>query len=259
MALQLISFPTLNAFPFDAFRSTLPFPWHEFHKFLTPEGFQQLYDEFPPLTMFEKHEGLARGYGQRPHNRYYLAYRQSVYHPPDYRGPGVIQHDQLPSSWQRLVAELEGGEYRAFLQSALGTADFMMRYAWHVGVTGSDVSPHRDVLDKIGIHLLYFNTSEDWNPDWGGQLLVLGDKRTSAQNPAVADFGTITPVSCLDNRSLFFKNTPDAWHGVQPLACPPGKFRRLFDIIIEARQTQRSIWLRRLKRLLRGRIFPGQR
>ena len=83
--------------------------------------------------------------------------------------------------------ELETSEdYHDFIGRALGVPAFNTRYAWHVGSQGSEVSPHVDDHKKLGTHILYFNSSDDWNPEWGGATLVLGGKRSQAMNP---DFG----------------------------------------------------------------------
>jgi Rps23 Pro-64 3,4-dihydroxylase Tpa1-like proline 4-hydroxylase len=222
----------------DSFRSITPFPWHNFHEFLTPEGFETLYRDFPSLDLFEQHSGITRSHGQRPHNRYYLAYESSIYRSKQ-RKNGIIQHDELPKSWQQFIEELETSDvYRKLIQSCLGVSRYKVRYAWHVGFSGCEVSPHIDSSDKIGTHILYFNTSQNWQPDWGGEILVLSDKKTDALNPDYSDFGTKTAANILDNRSFLFKNSPVAWHGVRPLSCPDGYYRRLFNIIIEYPQAR---------------------
>jgi hypothetical protein len=100
----------------DSFRSITPFPWHNFHEFLTPEGFETLYRDFPSLDLFEQHSGITRSHGQRPHNRYYLAYESSIYRSKQ-RKNGVIQHDELPKSWQQFIEELETSDvYRKLIR-----------------------------------------------------------------------------------------------------------------------------------------------
>jgi hypothetical protein len=94
--------------------------------------------------------------------------------------------------------------------------------------------------EKIGTHILYFNTSSDWKPAWGGQTLVLAGKTTEALNPDFTDFQSYQAAQITDNHSFLFKNTPDAWHGVTALTSPPGNYRRLFNIIFESRTTDLS-------------------
>src|SRR3954471_12474537 len=49
----------------EAFQPKAPFPWHNLHSFLKADGFQLLFDEFPTLELFERHDDLAREHGQR--------------------------------------------------------------------------------------------------------------------------------------------------------------------------------------------------
>jgi 2OG-Fe(II) oxygenase superfamily len=246
----------LDSFAMTDFKARQPYPWHDFSQFLTPAGFAALYRDFPSLACFEQHNGMQRSYGQRPHNRYYLAYEQSIYQTPSAQ-KGVIQHQELPPTWQAFLKELEANQtYQQFLKSALAVPDYKLRYAWHVGFTGSEVSPHVDSPEKIGTHILYFNTSQDWQAEWGGDTLILSGKQTAHLNPDFTDFATVTPVPICDNRSFFFRNYEHGWHGVKPITCPTGSYRRLFNIIVEY-----SASYKKLKALAQPiyRLVPGLR
>jgi hypothetical protein len=254
---SFIDHTVLASFPVQSFESTAPFPWWSFEGFLTPAGFEALYEQFPSLSLFERHRGAKRAHGQRPHDRYYLAYESSIYHEG---AQGVARRTDLPAAWQAFMAELEGDDhYRSVISAALGLSDYEARYAWHVGTTGSEVSPHLDAPEKSGTHILYFNRAGDWEPSWGGRTVVLAGRATTAMNPDFDQFATSTAVDILDNRSFLFKNTPDAWHGVQALTCPSDARRRLFNVIFEvpggaeqrnARATARRPLRRQLKQLL---------
>ena len=231
---SFIDYQLIESFDQECFRQNQPFPWYNFHNFLTTEGFEQLLKDFPPLELFEKHQGLERVYGQRPHNRYYLAYETSVYHQIEHKDQGIVDYKNLPTSWQMFIQELETSQgYQNFIKSLFEVTDFQIRYAWHMGVTNSEVSPHRDAEQKIGTHILYFNTSDDWDTAWDGATLVLGNKLNDAMNPDFSDFATVIPSQLTNSHSFIFKNTPNAWHGVKPLTCPEGNYRRLFNIIFE--------------------------
>lgn len=242
-----------------ALKAQRPYPWRAFDELLTPDAFEQLWRDFPPLEKFEKHEGLERGYGQRPHNRYYLGYRESNYHPAGYQGHGVIQRDELPESWRSFLDQIETGAYRAFLESALETRRLTFQCAWHVAVTGSEVSPHKDTLRKRGIHLFYFNPPHAWDTAWGGETLILGGKRVPRENPDFSDFDEVIPVPMMGNRSLLIRNAANAWHGVRPLACPEGRFRRLFAVIAEGEETLAARLIRLGKRVLGGPRYAGSK
>jgi hypothetical protein len=220
----------LDSFRFDEFESRTPFRWTSIEHVLTPEAFATLLRDFPPLSLFAWHEGQPRIHGQRPQDRWYLAYESSPY--PNYEG--VVRRSDLAESWQAFIDELETDRaYRDLIARCLGRDDVKVRYAWHVGVSGSEVSPHVDDPRKAGTHIYYFNTADDWRDAWGGATLVLDDKHTPALNPDFSEFGAKTVVPTVGNRSFLFRNQPDAWHGVEALTCPEGSHRRLFNVIFE--------------------------
>lgn len=238
-----INLELLETFDRQAFLDRQPFPWVNLEGFLTPEGFEVLDRAFPPLDLFEKHSGIERAYGQRPHNRYYLAYESSIYQGKyiEKSDKGIVRRKELPQVWQEFMTDLETNEpYHSWIQSLFGVTQYNVRYAWHVGFRGCEVSPHMDSPDKVGTHILYFNTSEAWKAEWGGATLVLSDKQTESLNPNVSDFGKVEASSIVDNRSFLFKNDPNGWHGVEPLNCPDGAYRRLFNIIFEFPEVQPS-------------------
>lgn len=234
MTETLINSKLLENFNRNAFESKEPFPFVDFKDFLTPQAFQTLHNEFPGLEFFEYHDGIYRG-AQRPHNRYYLAYESSIYHKKDQEaGAGIIKYQQLSPTWKKFMDELEGKVYQQFLSNLFKNTKFHLRYAWHIGKSSNEVSPHRDSPSKLGTHIFYFNTNEDWNKAWGGDLLILGEKKVESNAPEFSDFGYSISINNMDNHSFLFKNTPDAWHGVRPLSCPENHFRRLFNVILQA-------------------------
>ncbi len=215
------------------FTDRAPFPWTNFSHILTPDAWTRLYAEFPPLTQFESHSGIQRDHNQRSHDRYYLAYETSIYQPGKEREAGVVHHNELSPAWQDFLTELQNPDapYRAFIQDLLQTGELTPRFAWHVGHAGSEVSPHRDADNKLGTHIFYFNTSEDWDMAWGGSTLVLDNKKVSGLNPDFSDFENEEASEIRDNHSFLFKNTQNAWHGAKALTCPPTHHRRLFNVI----------------------------
>jgi len=231
---HLLDISALDAIDRNAFAGREPFPWLAGERLLKAEAFVQLMRDFPPVEKFERHLNIPKVHGQRPHNRYYLAYEHTLYDPDKPRSEGIIRHGELAPSWQRFLQELEGDDYRSFIADMVGRDDFVMRYAWHIGTSGSEVSPHIDSENKIATHIFYFNVSEEWSADWGGETIVLDGKRVAAMNPEFDDFERAVSVPFLDNRSFLFANNGNAWHGVRALSCPPGGMRRLFNVIFEA-------------------------
>jgi hypothetical protein len=259
MSQTFINYDLLKSFPIETFRCRAPFPWFELQQFLTPQGFHSLYQSFPSLELFERHHGFERPYGQRPHNRFYLAYQKSLYHQAEMsaKGPakGIVKHEELSPAWQSLLGELMTSEaYRKLVESLFEVTQFDVRFAWHIGFTNCEVSPHVDAAEKIGTHMIYFNTADDWQSVWGGSTLVLGEKSTDAMNPEFTDFAQAVAIGPAGNNSLIFKNTPNAWHGMRPLTCPEGKYRRLFNVIFDlpgVHRRQRRVssarsWLKRI-------------
>lgn len=260
----------LDGFDAASFSERGPFPWEAFQSLLRPEKFAELLESFPSVALFEAHQGIERADHQRSHDRYYLAFERNIYQgegagvygrdsegagdadmagavsqtaaqnavqgatTPVAARPGVVDLPDLPAPWQAFIEEIRGNtRYHGFIQRALGVSAMTVRFAWHLGFQGSEVSPHRDTDKKLGTHILYFNTTEDWSPEWGGRILVLGDKQVKRNNPDITDFGSVSSVDICDNRSFLFKNTAEAWHGVDALRCPPQRYRRLFNVIFE--------------------------
>jgi hypothetical protein len=234
--------PFMQGFDRREFTQRQPFPWYNFQSLLTAQAFEDLYREFPSLDFFETHEGMARKYGQRPHDRYYLAYEKTIYKDLDRSAQkGIIRQAQLLPSWQAFMSALQSDPgYRGFICDLLGVKDFTARYAWHVATAGRSVSPHVDARNKIGTHIFYFNTSEDWQAEWGGSTLVLGGKNYEGMNPEISDFSSVEAVAVMDNRSFLFKNQPEAWHAVDTINCPPGVHRRIFNVIFENAEPGKS-------------------
>lgn len=222
-----------------SFTQRQPFPWYNFQSLLTAKTFQKLYAEFPTLDFFETHKGMARKHGQRPHDRYYLAYEETIYKDLERDNShehkkGIIRHEQLSPSWQAFMSALQSDSgYQQFISELLGVTRFTTRYAWHVATAGHSVSPHVDARNKIGTHIFYFNTADDWKAEWGGSTLVLSAKDHDGMNPEISDFGKVEAVTVMNNRSFLFKNQPEAWHAVDQLNCPPDTYRRIFNVIFE--------------------------
>ena len=254
--MSFLNYELMHQFDTKTFRQQQPFPHTLFKDLLRPKAFDLLYREFPSLDLFERHVNVARNAtGQRPHNRYYLALQQSIYHDKQAGSRGVATLAQLPASWQAFVTELKTSTaYHDFLARMLGIEDFDARYAWHVGENSSEVSPHCDSLEKLATHIFYFNTSADWDLSWGGSIIVLDGKQVPQDNPEISDFRHAEAFDIRDNRSFLFQNTARAWHAVEALTSPAGHYRRLFNVIIQVpkgkklRHFDPSHWQNRLRR-----------
>jgi len=219
------------------FLNTKPYPFLGVQGILGEDAFRRLTTELPKFDLFKADFGTKRGYGQQSHDRYLLTYTPQL-------------DPELPPAWREFLAEIHGPAYTAFLRRIYGLGRherMVLSLQWHFAPAGASVSPHTDVKRKIGSHIFYLNTEDDWKPEWGGQTLVLDDGGKLSPNSAPA-FGTLPETAAsviLGNRSFLFKRTDHAWHAVNPISCPEGHLRKVF-IVVANRVNFQVLW-RRLK------------
>lgn len=215
------------------FQGAHPYPWLNPEGLLTEAGHQALVRNTPDLCRFRKVFGKPRKHGQASHDRFVLDYE-----------------DQLPvdACWHEFIGELSSPAYRDFICRLFGVRGFDMRLHWHYTPTGCSVSPHCDADRKIGSHIFYLNTAEDWREDWGGQTLILNDDgRFNHRNaPSFDDFKQQIAVRSTGNHSLLFARVRHSWHGVQPIRCPAGRYRKAFIVVFETA----GGWLGSVRRLV---------
>jgi hypothetical protein len=238
----------LQAFDAGEFQRRSPFPWQSFGGLLTDEVFARLLAEFPSPALFAQHQDRNRVHGQRPHNRLYLTLEDRLF--ANREQSGRIRGGDLNPAWREFLEALRRNpHYRRLVAMALGTSNYRLRFDWHLAGSGQDVSPHCDDSAKAGTHLFYFNSSADWRPEWGGNTVLLGGKRTDRLNPELADFDERLSAPMLDNHSTLFRNSSAAWHGVGRIDCPPDSYRRLFCVVF----LHATPWRARLLRPWRAR------
>lgn len=235
--MKYLNLARLDGLDGDDFQSQHPFPWINPEGVLTDAGHRRLVETLPDVSMFKKSFGYRRKHGQQAHDRYALEYS-----------------DVLPvaEAWKEFITELRGPEYRDFVCRMLRIRRFDLNCHWHYATAGCSVSPHLDSARKYGSQVFYFNTTEDWDPDWGGQTVVLSDtqRRSRNANPEFEDLESVATSQAMDNYSLLFARGAHSWHGVRALKCPEGRMRKIFIVVIN-----RLTPLLRLRRLLGG--LPG--
>ncbi|MCP5083933.1 MAG: hypothetical protein GY948_19775, partial [Alphaproteobacteria bacterium] len=118
---------------------------------VTEGGFAELRDNLPDFSLFRKTFDKPRKYGQKSHDRYALKYSDEI-------------ANLLPKPWRNFIGELRGQDYARFLNRTLGTKRFNLSFFWFFTPAGCSVSPHCDHANKIGAHLFYMNTEDDWDP-----------------------------------------------------------------------------------------------
>lgn len=226
-----------------AFLEKSPFPWLGMQGVLREDGFRRLCAELPRHELFAPEFGRARGYGQQSHDRFALQYRPSL-------------DAELSPAWRQFIGELQGDAYRAFLRRMYGLAPHErveLSMHWHHAQNGGSVSPHTDARRKVGSHIFYFNTEDDWDPGWGGQTVVLDDggKLSPHNSPAFGSLPQVAASEILGNRSFIFKRTEHSWHAVNPIACPADRMRKIFIVVLN-RVNLQVLWRR-----LRGKDPDG--
>lgn len=236
--MQYLDWDRLEAEDAGAFQATLPFPWINPSGYLREEGYRRLLETLPAPELMDERFGEPRKFGQQSHDRLALDYTPEL---------------PLSAPWSDFIAELEGERYRAYLCRMLRVPTYTAEYHWHYTPAGASVSPHCDARRKLASHIFYFNDERDWDPSWGGETLILDDagrfSRRSA--PRMDEFATSTRSVGTGNRSLLFERTDRAWHGVEALRCPEGRYRRVFIVV-----ANRAPWAARTRARLFGPSAP---
>jgi hypothetical protein len=220
VGMSYLDFERLERLDAGGFRQQKPFPWVNPGGLLTESGYRELVETLPDVEMFESEFGVERRFGQQSHDRYNLEYREGL---------------AVSSAWQAFIDELRSGRYRSFLERMFATRRFKLRFHWHYAPQGASVSPHCDSKRKLGSHLFYMNSSDDWRDEWGGQTVVLDDggRLNHRSSPGFSEFGPPVVATCLDNMSFIFRRTPHSWHGIREITCPEGAMRKVFIVVID--------------------------
>ena len=168
----------------------------------------------------EEEFGVKRSHGQKPHDRLTLEYNTEL---------------EIAPEWHDFVGELRGQIYQDFLKRAFGRGMLALTFHWHYTPRSCSVSPHCDALRKLGSHIFYFHTDEDWDESWGGQTIVLDDggRFRRRSSPGFEDFEETGRSRIINNRSFLFARNANSWHGVEALNCPEGAYRKVFIVVIE--------------------------
>ena len=226
--MQYLDFDRFKAIDASGFRSTQPYPWINPKGLLTDTGYQQLLNNMPDISLFEKKFGYGRIAGQKPHDRYSLEY-----------APGA----PVPEPWKEFISELCSDDYRKTLARLFGARKINLRFHWHYTPNGCSVSPHTDSVREHGSQLFYFNSEKDWDPAWGGDTLVLDDggQLKFETAPTLDDFNNEISASSIGNYSLIFERTRHSWHAVREIHCPEDRMRRVFIVVANPENLYRTL------------------
>ncbi len=232
--MNFLNWELLERLDGDRFRSTQPFPWLNPCGALSEEGFQLLLESTPDLSLFTKSFNRARAHGQKSHDRYELVYRPDL---------------PLSPAWTTFIAELKSRRYRRFLKGFFGHRLFDLSFHWQFATNGCSVSPHCDGYSKIGSQLFYFLSPKEWQPEWGGETLVLDSERKLSEfsAPELTEFKKSYATQFIGNYSLLFMKTAHSWHAVNEIQCPPDRIRKIFTVVISHPSWKRKIQSRMAK------------
>ncbi len=221
MATPLLDGAALAATSTESFRQAEPYPWLNPAGLLSEPAFDLLRANLPRVDQMKASFGRKRAHGQTPHDRYALEYQPDL---------------DLHPAWHQLIAELNGPVYQNWLARLFATRRFHLSYHWHYAPRGASVSPHCDAKRKLGSHIFYFNTPDEWSADWGGETVILDDggRFDRASAPAFEDFDRSWPADAMGNRSLLFQRQGNSWHGVRELLCPEDRLRKVFIVVVNA-------------------------
>ncbi len=218
--MSYLDFEALESIDPAAYQKTTPYPWINPADLIRPERYGELAETLPDSELFEPVFGKKRKFGQRSHDRYSLSYRSDL---------------PLSAPWRAFMAELQSVRYRDALRRIVGLRSLELGFHWHYTPTGCSVSPHCDAKWKLGSHIFYFNSEDDWQADWGGETVVLDDggrfKRGSA--PEFGDFDRAVSFPTMGNHSFLFTRCGNSWHGVREIRCPEGLFRKVLIVVIQ--------------------------
>lgn len=220
--MEYLDFDRLAQLSEGTFQQADPFPWMNPAALLTDSGYERLMNNLPTTDQMTPSFGKQRSHGQRSHDRYALEYSEGI---------------DVPTPWHDFVAELKGEAYYKFVKRMFGRGRFKFNFHWHYAPNGASVSPHCDATRKLGSHIFYLSSPENWQADWGGDTVILDDggrfSRKSA--PEFQDFDHAYAGESIGNYSLLFQRQESSWHGVREINCPEGHYRKVFIVVINDR------------------------
>ncbi len=218
--MKYLDFERLEAIDPWRFRAVRPYPWINPSDLISSEGFESLADTLPEVSRFRRIFGKERKFGQQSHDRFTLDYTPEL---------------ELSPPWRHFMSEITSDRYTAAIARLAGRRSIDLSFHWHYTPRGCSVSPHCDSKHKLGSHIFYFSRETEWDKAWGGATLILdSDRRLDRRSaPGFGDFDREFAGEHIGNRSLLFIRRNDSWHGVRPIQCPAGLFRKVFIVVVD--------------------------
>ncbi len=238
-----LNLDALDALSVATFRQQRPYPWVDIHNTLNADSYERLRADLPDTSAFKRIVFKKSARGGVGHDRLSLHYQQGM---------------PIGTAWEEFLAELRGPAYTTFMRRMCGIPSrqpMLFTFEWYYAWQGCAVAPHCDARRKLCTHIFYFNTESDWNPAWGGRILILDDEGRlhRRSHPRFEDLKVAATLEAQGNGSLLFQRTPHSWHGVHPLRSSPGNLRKIFICTVNM-PTLQVVW-----RHLRGKDPDGYR
>lgn len=155
----------------------------------------------------------------------------------DYNNPLEVKKTlnnwyHFPENTYKLFSKLNSDSFINDLQKITNTQklypDIGLHGAgWHIHGKGGKLNVHLDysIHPKLKLQRKYnliLYLSQDWNPEWGGNLEFWS--HDSANN---IPYEKVSQVDCKFNRAVIFDTTKNSWHGFNdPINCPKGQYRK---------------------------------
>lgn len=138
-------------------------------------------------------------------------------------GKAVVENlKDIGERYRELDALFSSVKFRHFLSGITGVHDLLYDPSYygggtHENLSGQELDPHIDFNyhPNTGTHrrlnlILYLN--KEWRADWGGNLELHSDPRSSD--------GSIIEIEPIFNRMVIFETTEHSWHGFKRIASP---------------------------------------
>lgn len=238
--MKYLNFDILHKIDARRYQHNKPFPFIDVPNALHEDAYKLLVQSTPDVSLFEKQFGIERSHGQKFHDKYFLLYSDTV---------------PLSPAWKEFVAELFSDEYQDFIAAMFNVRkdSYDIVLSWHYMPRGTCITPHCDTKKKIGSQLFYLNTTDTWNPEWGGQTLALDDngEKNPMSGPQISEFSGIFKSKSIDNNSFIFTRTEHSWHAVEEIKCPENELRKMFSFVANKKLTVYDQFNTRINRLLR--------
>lgn len=138
----------------------------------------------------------------------------------------------FPPSTYQFMSYLNSQPFISFISEVTGTGQLypdigLHGAGWHIHGRGGKLNVHFDYSIHPKLHLqrklnIIIYLTEDWNPEWGGNLEFWSHDPITKRPKDKAEV-----IDNIFNRAVIFDTTQNSWHGFpDSLTCPDGIYRK---------------------------------